>query len=172
MSDVGLGKICGGCCSCFSIIWGFTLAIWVIDELRQTRVDFEQILHSIPDPQIRVVNDNKFLGPINIICSPQMLQNDTNSTCSDIFNSYKSLTTTQKYFSLLFLDSTKPITDTTIDDMVDGRHSLFIYFCFCVIMACIGKIFSAIGKCATDVEKSYSEKVLGGMFAAVNAMFG
>eukprot|EP01084_Bolivina_argentea_P223822 378620_1 len=167
-------KLIGPCCSCISLIWGFVCAIIAINQLRTNRYEFDTVVASIPEPQIRIVNDDRFLGPVHIICSPPIVANYS-TTCSDIFNAYKPITTTQEYFSWLYLDPRSRAHSidhmTTITDITEGRHSLFIYLATLVVMGCFGKIITLIFSFADTAEKSMSEKMFGMFFAFVTAIF-
>ena len=75
-------------------IWTITAGSLAIDKLRNVHDDFVDILDAIPNPQVRIINDDQFLGPVHIICS-QPLLNSTSVTCDDIFNRYDPITGTQ-----------------------------------------------------------------------------
>eukprot|EP00484_Ammonia_sp_Unknown_P000291 CAMPEP_0197023440 /NCGR_PEP_ID=MMETSP1384-20130603/4132_1 /TAXON_ID=29189 /ORGANISM="Ammonia sp." /LENGTH=96 /DNA_ID=CAMNT_0042451649 /DNA_START=25 /DNA_END=312 /DNA_ORIENTATION=+ len=83
----------------FNFAWKLIVASVAIHHLRQIRLDFRDILETIPEPQIRVINHPDYTGPVHIICAPPVLANYTNETCADVFNDYPAVTGNQKYFS-------------------------------------------------------------------------
>ena len=117
-------------------IWTLICGSLAIHKLRNINDDFVDILDGIPEPQVRIVNDEQFLGPVHIICS-QPLINTTNVTCDDIFNKYDPITSNQQYFSWLYLDPNSPITNTTIDDISSSRYILFIILAISVFLGII-----------------------------------
>eukprot|EP01084_Bolivina_argentea_P319071 553440_1 len=130
--------------SCISFLWTLVCAVFAIYYLVRAKGDFIDILDSIPDPQIRIVNDGKYWAPIHIICAPSILTKY--DTCDDVFDEFDPITSNQMYFSWLYLDVRSPITDTTIDDISSGRSALFGLFAFGIfadilLSKCIKKIY-------------------------------
>jgi len=177
---MGANFLCKGCFCFGSFAWAATNAIMAMWYLSSVHFDFMDILDSIPDPQVRIVRHPDYSGPVNIICAPSIVANHSNTTCDDVFAEFEQVSTTQMYFSWLYLqppptrsNPNSPIYTTTVDDMKSGRFSLYILLAIGVFSDLVYQkgIFKFIGL-FNEQETDCSQKAISAAVALLNAIFG
>eukprot|EP01084_Bolivina_argentea_P253890 426648_1 len=142
---------CGGLKIIKAIFWlGFNIWLcwWSFSDTAKIRDEFEAILDATHDPQIYLVSADEYWSPVHIICS-------TNSDCDEVRKQYKSITTTQSYFTMNWMDTRDD--DATISDILDARTGINTWLWVFIFGAIIG---NCCGDCAQTLEKEKHDKWL------------
>jgi len=101
------------------------------------RLQWEELVESLSNVDIVIVNDPIFASPVHLLCANETISTSNYTDCQSAFDEFGDITEGQEYWSMLYLDPRDSINETKVSDMVSARKGLFIYFAVILsLMAC------------------------------------